>query len=128
MYTVAVTVAIWCLIIAQLCSLDSSRNLQINYVIRFLFYLHLILHACKIFFRCDSFEILIFAIKQGPSKQKQYSISYQLVLSFCCSLRWVRPNRKRKGKKKEGSTVWPRAESLCWMADRKRANARVMPN
>ena len=45
-------------------SLDSSRNLQVNYVISFLFRLDLILHVCKIIFRCDSFEILNFTYKQ----------------------------------------------------------------
>ena len=47
-------------------SLDSSRNLQANYAINFLFYLDLILYACKILLRCDSFGILNFAIKQDP--------------------------------------------------------------
>jgi hypothetical protein len=42
-------------------SLDSSRNLEANYAISFLFRLHLILHAYKIPTRCDSFEILNFA-------------------------------------------------------------------
>ena len=35
-----------------------------NYAIHFLFRLNLILYACKIPFRCDSFGILNFAIKQ----------------------------------------------------------------
>ena len=46
-------------------SLDSSHNLQVNYAISFLFRLNLILHACKILIRCDSFGILNFASKQG---------------------------------------------------------------
>ena len=42
-----------------------SRNLQANYAISFLFCLDFVLHACKILIRCDSFEILNFACKQG---------------------------------------------------------------
>ena len=45
--------------------MDSSRNLQANYVIRFLFRLDLLLHACKIFIRCDKFGILNFATKHN---------------------------------------------------------------
>jgi len=53
-------------------SLDPSHNLQVNYVISFLFCLDLILHACKILIRCDSFEILNFTSKQrGKSKEQQ---------------------------------------------------------
>ena len=48
-------------------SLDSPRNLQVNYVINFLFRLDLILHAYKIYLRCDSFGILNFATKQWLS-------------------------------------------------------------
>ena len=44
-------------------SLDSSRNLQENYVISFLFRLDLILHAYKISFLCDNFGILNFGTK-----------------------------------------------------------------
>ena len=44
--------------------MDSSRNLQGNYIISFLFRLYLILHACKILIRYDSFGILNFASKQ----------------------------------------------------------------
>ena len=47
----------------------SSRNLQANYAICFLFRLDLILHACKIPLRCDSFGILNFATKQGAGKK-----------------------------------------------------------
>ena len=66
-------------------SLDPPRNLQANYTIRFLFHLNLILHACKIIFRCDRFEILIFATKQGPSvttrkRVKDLGQRYQLLL------------------------------------------------
>ena len=46
-------------------SLDSSRNLQENYAISFLFHLDLMLHTCKILIQCYSFAILNFAIKQG---------------------------------------------------------------
>ena len=42
-----------------------SCNLQANYIISFLFYLDLTLHACKISLRCDSFGILNFTTKQG---------------------------------------------------------------
>ena len=54
--------------LVRLISLNSSRNLQANYIIYFLFRLDLILNACKILFRCDRFEILNFAIKQGLSQ------------------------------------------------------------
>ena len=46
-------------------SLDSSRNLQANYAISYLFRLDLILHACKIPVGCDRFGILNFVTKQG---------------------------------------------------------------
>ena len=51
-------------------SLDPSRNLQANYAISFfLFRLDLILHACKIPIRCDSFGIsLNFISKQGADE------------------------------------------------------------
>ena len=49
--------------------MDSSRNLQANYVIRFLFRLDLVLHACKILIRCDRFGILNFATKQGLGRK-----------------------------------------------------------
>ena len=41
-----------------------------------MFRLDLMLHACKIPIRCDSFEILNFATKQGHSKQKLLSPIY----------------------------------------------------
>ena len=44
-----------------------SRNLQVNYAISFLFHLDLILNTCKIFIRCDSFEILNFTINKALS-------------------------------------------------------------
>ena len=44
----------------------SSRNLQVNYAISFLFCLDLILHAYKILIRCDRFGFFIFTTKQGP--------------------------------------------------------------
>ena len=50
---------------AYLGSLDPSRNLQANYAISFLFRLDLILHACKILIRGDSFGILNFTTKQA---------------------------------------------------------------
>ena len=49
----------------KLGSLDSSRNLQANYAISFLFRLDLILHAYAAYIRCDSFGILNFASKTG---------------------------------------------------------------
>ena len=51
-------------------SLDSSRNLQANYAIIFLFHLDLILHAYKILFRCDRFEILNFATKRCLARRE----------------------------------------------------------
>ena len=54
-------------------SLDSSRNLQANYTISFLFRLDLILHACKIPLRCDSFGILNFGTKQEVESQFIFS-------------------------------------------------------
>jgi len=48
-----------------LCLLDSSRSLQANYVISFLFRLDLILHASVAHVRYDSFGILNFASKPG---------------------------------------------------------------
>ena len=62
-----ITVAFQCLIMIWLDSLYSSRNLQVNYAISFLFRLDLILHACNIPVRCDSFGILNFATKQDLS-------------------------------------------------------------
>ena len=53
-------------------SLDPSHNLQVNYVISFLFCLDLILHACKILIRCDSFGILNSASKQGVSRARLF--------------------------------------------------------
>ena len=47
--------------------ISSPRNLHTNYAIYFLFRLDLIIHVYKILFRCDRFEILNFATKQGPS-------------------------------------------------------------
>ena len=49
----------------QLGSLDSSRNLQANYAISFLFHIDLILHACAAHIRRDSFGILYFTSKPG---------------------------------------------------------------
>ena len=45
--------------------LDLSCNLQTNYTINCLFRLNLIFHTYKIPVRCDRFEILNFASKQG---------------------------------------------------------------
>ena len=65
------TIVIYCLITDELGSKDSSRNLQANYAIYFLFrldlLLHALLHACKILIRCDSIRILNFASKQSVS-------------------------------------------------------------
>ena len=52
--------------------IDSSRNLQANYAISFLFHLDLILHVYKILFRRDSFGILNFVPKQGRSRIMTY--------------------------------------------------------
>ena len=46
-------------------SLDSSRNLQANYAISFLFHIDLILYACAAHIRRDSFGILYFTSKPG---------------------------------------------------------------
>ena len=64
----------------KLGSLDSSRNLQTNYAISFLFRLDLILHACAAYIRCDSFGILNFA-----SKPSLYGVRYIYELSHVLS-------------------------------------------
>ena len=54
-----------------------SHNLQANYAIRFFIRLDLILYACKIPFRCDSFEILNFATKQSHSWSCMFAVGRQ---------------------------------------------------
>ena len=44
-------------------SLDSSRDLQANYVISFLFHLNLVLHTYKIFFDVIVFERKVYVNK-----------------------------------------------------------------
>ena len=79
MITVAITIVIWCQIMTKLGSLDLSHNLQANYAIIFLFRLDLIFHAYVAHIRCDSFNILNFASKQG---QIQKSVTSQTVSHY----------------------------------------------
>ena len=57
--------------LVRLISLNSSRNLQANYIIYFLFSLNLILYTCKFLFWCDNFRISNFATKQDFSEARQ---------------------------------------------------------